>query len=147
MDSLRRFWTLDPGVTFLNHGSFGACPRPVLEAAQRLRERIEREPVRFLVVELEPLLDEARGGGGRFLGAAADDLAFVPNATAGVSTVLRSLDLAPGDELLTTDHAYNACKNALDHVAARGRRARGGGGRCPSRRRGRTPSSRRCSPG
>jgi isopenicillin-N epimerase len=121
MDSahdVRRSWTLDSGIAFLNHGSFGACPRVVLEAAQRLRERIEREPVRFLVVELEPLMDEARAVVGAFLGAGGDDLAFVPNATAGVNTVLRSLELSPGDELLTTDHAYNACKNALEHVAA-----------------------------
>jgi len=116
---LRRLWMLDSGVAFLNHGSFGACPRPVLEAAQRLRERVEREPVRFMLVELEPLLDEARAVVGALVGAAADDLAFVPNTTAGVSTVLASLDLAPGDELLTTDHAYNACKNALEHVAER----------------------------
>ncbi len=114
---MRRFWMLDPAVTFLNHGSFGACPRVVMEAAARLRERIEREPVRFLVAELEPLLDEARAVVGAFLGANGDDLAFVPNATAGVSTVLRSLDLAPGDELLTTDHAYNACRNALNQRA------------------------------
>lgn len=117
--ALRDAWVLDPGVTFLNHGSFGACPRPVMEAAERFRARIEREPVRFLVTELEPLLDEARGAVGAFVGADPDDLAFVPNATAGVSTVLRSLDLAPGDELLTTDHAYNACRNALDSVAER----------------------------
>src|SRR5258708_2756386 len=113
----RRHWVLDPGVAFLNHGSFGACPRPVLDAAQGIRERLEREPVRFMMVELEPLLDEARAAVGALLGADGDDLAFVPNATAGVNTVLRSLDLAPGDELITTDHAYNACRNALDHVA------------------------------
>jgi isopenicillin-N epimerase len=111
---MRRFWMIDPGVTFLNHGSFGACPRPVLEAAQRFRERLERNPVRFLIGDLEPLLDEARAAVAAFLGADAEDLAFVPNATTGVSTVLRSLDFAPGDELLTTDHAYNACRNALD---------------------------------
>jgi isopenicillin-N epimerase len=116
---LRHLWALDPGVTFLNHGSFGLCPRSVLEAAQHLRERIEREPVRFLVVELEPLMDTARVEVAAFLGAAPDDLAFVPNATAGVNTVLRSLDFAPGDELLTLDHAYNACKNALEHAAGR----------------------------
>jgi isopenicillin-N epimerase len=74
--------------------------------------------VRFFVLELEPRLDEARAAVAAFLGADADDLAFVPNATAGVSTVLRSLDLHPGDELLTTDHAYNACRNALEHAAA-----------------------------
>jgi isopenicillin-N epimerase len=115
---LRDLWVLDPEVTFLNHGSFGACPREVLAFAQRLRERIEREPVRFFVGELEQLADAARVAVADFVGAHADDLAFVPNATAGVATVLRSLDLAPGDELLTTDHAYNACRNALEHVAA-----------------------------
>jgi isopenicillin-N epimerase len=116
---LRDHWMLDPEVTFLNHGSFGACPRPVLLAVKRLHERIEREPVRFMMFELEPLLDAARAAVGAFLGAAADDLAFVPNATTGVNTVLRSLDFSEGDELLTTDHAYNACKNALEHAAGR----------------------------
>lgn len=118
-ESLRENWLLDPAITFLNHGSFGACPRSVLDAQQRLRERMEREPVRFFVRDLEPLLDEARGALGAFLGAEADDLAFVPNATAGVNTVLRSIALREGDELVTTDHEYNACRNALNEAAAR----------------------------
>src|SRR5258705_10036810 len=116
---LRRFWSLDPDVTFLNHGSFGACPLPVLDAQARLRAQMEREPVRFFLRELEPLLDQARACAADLLGAAPEDLVFVPNATAGVNTVLRSLDLASGDELLVTDHAYNACRNALDYVAER----------------------------
>ncbi len=115
---LARFWSLDPAVTFLNHGSFGACPRPVLEAQARLRARMEEEPVRFLVRELETRLDEARRVLGTFIGADAADLVFVPNATTGVNAVLRSLAFAPGDELLVTDHAYNACRNALDFAAA-----------------------------
>ena len=112
-------WALDPSVTFLNHGSFGACPRAVLDAQRRWRDRMEAEPVRFLAIELEELLTAARTTLGAFVGADPDDLAFVPNATAGVNTVLRSLRFAPGDELLTTDHEYNASLNALRFAARR----------------------------
>jgi isopenicillin-N epimerase len=118
VDRWRRLWPLDPDVIFLNHGSYGACPRAILEAQGRLRDRLEAEPVRFLSRELEGLLDGAREALGGFLGADPDDLAFVPNATTGVNTVLRWLDLGPGDELLATDHTYNACRNALEAVAA-----------------------------
>lgn len=117
--ALRRHWIVDPAVSFLNHGSFGACPIPVLEAQARLRARIEAEPVRFMMREFEPLLHEALAALGAFVGAAPENLAFVGNATTGVNAVLRSLDLAPGDEVLTTDHVYNACGNALDYVARR----------------------------
>src|SRR5439155_11025841 len=103
-------WPLDQRTIFLNHGSFGSCPRPVLEYQSALRERLERQPVQFLVRELEPLLDEARSDLARFLGAPEDDVVFVSNATAGVNTVLRSLKFEPGDELLVTDHEYNACR-------------------------------------
>ena len=112
-------WDLAPDVVYLNHGSFGACPRVVLQEQQRLRERMEREPVRFMHRELEDLLDGARATLAELVGCNGDDLAFVPNATAGVNTVLRSLQFAPGDELLVTDHEYNSCRNVLDHVAAR----------------------------
>jgi isopenicillin-N epimerase len=104
-------------VTFLNHGSFGSCLRPVLKRQKQLRDRLERQPVQFFVRDLEGLLDEARVALAQFLHADAADLVFVPNATAGVNTVLRSLRLRRGDELLVTNHEYNACRNALDFVA------------------------------
>lgn len=114
-----RQWLLDPGVTFLNHGAFGACPRTVLEVQAEWRARLERQPLQFLVRELEGYLDAARGALAEFAGAEADDLVFVPNATSGVNTVLRSLVFKPGDEILVTNHAYNACRNALDFTAER----------------------------
>src|SRR6266704_1588216 len=94
---LAHHWTLDPTVDFLNHASYGATPRPVQAAQQRWRDRMEAEPVRFF----------------------PQDLALVPNATAGTNSVLRSLRFGPGDELLTTDHAYNAARNATEFVAER----------------------------
>jgi isopenicillin-N epimerase len=117
--TLARLWALDPAVDYLNHGSFGACPTAILEKQNELRARLEREPVDFLVREAPALYAEARAALGAFVGADADDLAFVPNATAGVNAVVRSLAFAPGDEILTTDHAYGACKRTLDYVASR----------------------------
>lgn len=116
---MRHHWLLDPEITFLNHGSFGACPRAVLEHQSELRARLEREPVHFFVHQLEALLDAAREQVAAFVGARAEDLGFVRNATTGVNAVLRSLAFAPGDELLVTNHGYNACSNVARHVAAR----------------------------
>lgn len=117
--TVRSHWSLDPYVTFLNHGSFGACPREVLTYQQTLREQLESDPVRFFVDEYEPLLDVARQDLATFVGAETQDLVFVPNATTGINTVLRSLSFQLGEELLTTNHEYNASRNALEFVAAR----------------------------
>jgi isopenicillin-N epimerase len=116
-------WPLGRDITFLNHGSFGSCPRAVLKRQSQLRAQLERQPVTFLVRDLEQRLDEVRKALGKFLGADASDLALLTNATTGVNTVLRSLKLRPNDELLITDHAYNACRNALD-AAAKAARAK-----------------------
>lgn len=112
-------WPLDPEIDFLNHGSFGSCPLSVLEVQGQFRRRLERQPVQFLVRELEGLLDDARASLARFVGTDPDDLVFITNATTGVNAVLRSLAFEPGDELLVTDHEYNACRNALNFVAQR----------------------------
>jgi len=88
-------WGLDSDVTYLNHGSYGACPRAVLERQGELRQRMEADAVRFFGRELERLLDDARAQLAAFIGAAPDEIAFVPNATSGINAVLRSLSLAP----------------------------------------------------
>jgi isopenicillin-N epimerase len=117
--ALARHWALDPGVTFLNHGSFGACPRAVIDVQREWQDRMEAEPVRFLARELDDHLADSRSALGRFIGADPDDLAFVTNVTAAVNAVVRSLHLQSGDEILTTDHEYNAVLNVIRHVAER----------------------------
>jgi isopenicillin-N epimerase len=112
-------WPLDPEVIYLNHGAFGSCPRPVQEHADALRARFERAPMQFVLREAECLIDQARVAAASLMGADGEDLVFVQNASTAVSTVLASLPMRPGDELLVTDHAYNACRNALDLHARR----------------------------
>lgn len=116
---VRPHWTIEPDVAFLNHGSFGACPRAVLDHQAAVRARLEAQPMRFFVRELQDELDRTREALAPFLGAEAEDLAFVPNATTGVNAVLRSRRFEPGDEILVTDHGYNACTNVARFVADR----------------------------
>ncbi len=119
----QQYWGLDPQITFLNHGSHGACPLSVLAVQQQLRTQLEQEPVRFFMREFEGLLDEARSHLCRYVHADPADVVFVPNATTGVNTVLNSFavtgNLDQNSELLTTDHEYNACRNALDYLVDR----------------------------
>jgi isopenicillin-N epimerase len=112
-------WSLDPDVLHLNHGSFGACPSRILERNTQLRQQMESNTSRFFEQELPELLETAREALGLFLGAPAQDLVFVDNATTGVSTVLANLDLTDGDRILVTDHGYNACSNAARFFANR----------------------------
>jgi isopenicillin-N epimerase len=116
---LRREFLLDPEVAFLNHGSFGACPRRVFERYQASQRELEREPVDFLARRLPDLLDGARAALAGYLGCPPADLAFVPNATTGVNLAARSLDLRPGDEVLATGLEYGACDLAWDWVCRR----------------------------
>ena len=127
-----QYWTLDPDVTYLNHGTVGAVPRCVLAAQQAIRDEMERQPSRFMLRDLSGLvglprreptrLRRAAAAVAEFLGARGDDLAFVDNATTGVNAVLRSLALEPGDEILLTDHSYGGVVRAAAFIA-RERRA------------------------
>jgi len=112
-------WALDPAVVHLNHGSFGGCPRDVIAVADALRARLEAAPMRFLVLDWQAELDRARAALAAFLGAPADNLAFVPNATTGAATVLASIRFTADDEVITTPHAYRAVANQLARTGAR----------------------------
>jgi len=117
--ALRELFLLDPSVTYLNHGSFGATPRPVFETYQRWQLELEREPVEFIARRLPGLLAEARAALGAYAGAAAGDLTFVPNAGTGVNMAARAVGLREGDEVLTTDLEYGACNYAWAWVCRR----------------------------
>jgi isopenicillin-N epimerase len=107
-------WSLDPAIMHLNHGSYGGCLRAVTEAAAGWRARLEGAPMRFMVLDWQPALDRARAA---FVGAPAERLVLIPSTTTGVAIALRSIDVAPGDELLTTDQCYRACLNQLTRLA------------------------------
>ena len=116
---LREEFLLDPEVTFLNHGSFGACPRPVFERYQAWQLELERQPVNFISHRLSGLLAGARAVLADYVGAKAEDLTFVQNATTGVNLAARSLELRPGDEVLTSNLEYGACEMAWEWLCAR----------------------------
>ncbi len=116
---LRKLFFLDPEVVFLNHGSFGATPLPVFEEYQAWQRRLETQPVKFLSRELGDHLRAVRHELGEYLGAAAQNLVFVPNVTTGVNAVARSLPLQPGDEILGSDHEYGACHKVWQFVCGK----------------------------
>jgi isopenicillin-N epimerase len=116
--NLRQHWLLAPQLHFLNHGSFGACPKPVLAVQQRWRERLEQDPMGFMV-ELEGWPDEVRQALAAVLDGQPENFAFLANATHAANSVLRSWEFQPGDEILTTDHEYNANRNAIDYICQR----------------------------
>lgn len=108
MFGLKRYFQLDPSVTFLNHGSFGATPKPVFRDYQRWQRELERQPVEFLGRRFTGLMAESRAVLGKYLGTHPDNLVYVQNATIAMNIVSRSLDLGPGDEVLSSDHEYGA---------------------------------------
>lgn len=119
MLTLKEKFLLDPDIVFLNHGSFGATPKPVMEAYQNWQSRLERQPVLFLGRELDGLLLESRIVLGEYLHADANDLVYIPNATHGVNIIAHPLQLKPGNEILTTDHEYGACDYTWEFISSK----------------------------
>ncbi|MGH2452290.1 MAG: aminotransferase class V-fold PLP-dependent enzyme [bacterium] len=116
---LRELFLLRPDVVFLNHGSYGACPRPVFEVYQAWQQELERQPVEFLGRRFPDLMREARSALAAFVGAHPDDLVYVTNATTGINVVARSLPLEPGDEVLSTDQEYGAAERTWRFICER----------------------------
>jgi isopenicillin-N epimerase len=119
LPSLKSLFLLDPDVIFLNHGSFGACPRPVFELYQRWQSELERQPVEFLGRRSGPLLAEARAKLADYVGAEAGEVVYFPNPTTAANMIARSLKLGPGDEVLATDQEYGAMERTWRFNALR----------------------------
>lgn len=120
---MRDRFLLDPDVVFLNHGSFGACPRPVFEEYQRLQRELERQPVDFLARDRRypQLIDAAKATLAAYVGASPENLVFVPNATTAMNAVARGLDLHEGDEVLAPVGEYGAVDAGVTSANARAR--------------------------
>jgi isopenicillin-N epimerase len=116
MKNFKKDFLLEEGIIFLNHGSFGACPRPVFEVYQDWQHRLELQPVRFLGREALDLLAEARTELAVYLNTQPDNLVYTPNPTTAINMVVRSLDLKPGDEVLTSEHEYGAMDRTWRYI-------------------------------
>ena len=116
---LSKYWNLNPKTVFLNHGSFGACPQEILDHQFKLRTELESDPVHFFDVTSKQLWADSIETFADFINADKEGIVFVPNATSGVNTILRSLSLKPDDEIIILDHTYQACWNTVDFVTKR----------------------------
>jgi isopenicillin-N epimerase len=114
---LASHWSLEPGLTFLNHGSYGAVPNVVVKHQEGLRARVERDAVRFYKADLEGLMDGVRDSVGRFVHCPPETIAPMQNATVAIATVLANIAWRAGDEILITDHEYMSGVNELERVA------------------------------
>jgi len=117
--NIREKWMLDPKITYLNHGCFGARSKKVFTAQLQRLQQFEADPIGMLDRRGKELINHAKSILGPFIGAKPENFGFVTNATGGVNAVLRSLKLNPGDEILTTNHVYNAVRKTMNHLAER----------------------------
>lgn len=116
-DIYKPMFSIDPGVTFLNHGSFGACPKIIFDSLINFQRRLENEPVKFLANDIYQLLRESRSALSEYINCAIDDIAFFPNPSTALNTLIRSLDLKKGDQVLTTNHEYGALDRTWNFIS------------------------------
>ena len=116
---MRDLFLLDPEVVYLNHGMAGACSKPVFETYQRWQLELERQPTAFLARKADALLTEARCSLADYLGCKRDEIVYFTNPTSALNVVARSLDLKPGDEILSSDHEYGAMDRTWRFICSR----------------------------
>ena len=116
-DNIKSCFMLDPNITYLNHGSFGACPKPIFKSLIRWHRKLEKEPVRHLAFDLYNFLQDSRFSLAEYINCDADDLAFFPNPSTALNTVLRSINFKTDDEVLSTNHEYGAMDRAWDFMS------------------------------
>lgn len=119
MSHLKSLFLLDTNVTFLNFGSFGACPKPVFEDYQKWQLELEYEPVQFMTVNSLTYLKQSREALGEFIHCESDDLVYVPNPSHAINIITKSIGLNPGDEILSTDLEYGACDKTWDYYCSK----------------------------
>ena len=112
MKNIKNTFLLDPNITFLNHGSFGSCPRPIFQEYQKWQKKLERQPVQFMMDKVYPALKKSRIALSEFIGCNEDGLIFFQNPTTATTNIIYNLDLKPGDEVLMTNHEYGALVRA-----------------------------------
>lgn len=117
MRNFKNLFYLDDRITFLNHGSFGAVPKAILKKQNKLRRKIEKEPVKFFLRDYEEKYEKAREALAGFVKTNKENIVFIPNATTGINIALRSLKISSDDEIIVTNMEYNACRNALYEIA------------------------------
>lgn len=105
---MKSLFQIDNSITFLNHGSFGSCPKPIFEEYIRFQKELEAEPVSFIQMKQPQYLKTAKKALAEFIHCSEKDFFFIPNPTVAINTVMRSLNLLPGDEILATNHEYGA---------------------------------------
>ena len=115
--SLKKQFLLDKSITYLNHGSYGACPKPIFDNLIMRQKQLENEPVKHLAYDIYPLLEKSRESLGNYIGCHKDDVIFSPNPSTALNTVIRNLKLKKDDEILTTDHEYGALDKTWNFIS------------------------------
>ena len=115
LNNLKSLFLINPEITYLNTGSYGACPKPIFDDYQKWQRELEFEAVQFISVNGPKYLEQSRNALANFIHCNGDDVVYVPNPTYASNIIVKSLKLNPGDEVLTTDLEYGAIDKTWEY--------------------------------